>query len=150
MISTILKFGVLLGIFLYGLEAGTIFLINNPNGRYAVNTVLSFGIIGGMMMFGINEYLKKEQKKIKYRYAIGITMSLAIGYLGILNSNLLARVIYGLVIKQAPQFDHLFSTTLVFNPTIFLLAIISPTAFISKSKDTEDSIGDDDILDSGI
>jgi len=149
MMGTILKFGTLLGIFLYLIDAGTLFFFRNPNIRYFVYVVLIFGLIGGMMMFGINEYLKKDQKKIKYNYLVGVAMSLVIGYSGLFNFNLLARIIYGIVVGQSPQFDQLLNTVLSFNLAIFLLAIISPTAFISKSKKSKDSIGDNDILDAG-
>jgi len=148
MMGTILKFGTLLGIFLYLIDAGTLFFFRNPNIRYFVYVVLIFGLIGGMMMFGINEYLKKEQKKVKYNYIIGVIISLVIGYLGIFNSNLLS-IIYDILVKQTSQFDRLFSTVFIFNPYVFLLAIISPTAFISKSKNEDENIGDDNILDSG-
>jgi len=147
MTKTIIKFGVLLGISLFIVSLATEYFIQNYNSRASISWVIGFGLTGGMMIFGINEILKEQQKKIKYTYQLGLGVSLLIGLIGWNFANLSLMIKIAIFSDIPFQIEHFINVLFSFNPTIFFLSILCPTAFINKVKKLKNSIGNDDILD---
>jgi len=135
--NPIIKWGVILGVSIVSLNILIQFLNISAALKLTITTALRFGIIGGMMMFAINDFLKQNHKKITYRYPIGIAISLAVGYLGLLVSSIITLLIRWIIFESTPHFDNLIMTFFRYSPSIIILALLSPTAFISKANKIE-------------